>query len=137
LTPQSADLAIETEDRAAVMDSLILCKFLRGVFGDFFADAAEMLSLVTGWDSSSDEMIQTSKRIVDARKWFNIEAGWTPGEDTLPDRFLGSPLADDPDAFLSREQLQAAILAYNRARGWTDDGYLTPERLAELGDDLR
>jgi len=28
--------AIETEDRAAVMDSLILCKFLRGVFTDPF-----------------------------------------------------------------------------------------------------
>src|SRR6266516_1726485 len=32
--------AIETEDRAAVMDSLILCKFLRGVFTDPFAEWA-------------------------------------------------------------------------------------------------
>jgi aldehyde:ferredoxin oxidoreductase len=45
----SAALAIETEDRAAVMDSLILCKFLRGVFGDFYTEAAEMLAAVTGW----------------------------------------------------------------------------------------
>ena len=29
--------AIETEDKAALMDSLILCKFLRGVFEDFYA----------------------------------------------------------------------------------------------------
>ena len=28
-------LAVETEDKAALMDSLILCKFLRGVFADF------------------------------------------------------------------------------------------------------
>ncbi|MCH8313466.1 MAG: aldehyde:ferredoxin oxidoreductase, partial [Nitrospinae bacterium] len=38
VTPAAARLAVETEDRAAVMDSLILCKFLRGVFDDFFAD---------------------------------------------------------------------------------------------------
>ena len=35
--------AIETEDKAALMDSLILCKFLRGVFDDFYGEAAEML----------------------------------------------------------------------------------------------
>ena len=40
-------LAIETEDRAAVMDSLILCKFLRGVFTDFHAEAAQMIAAVT------------------------------------------------------------------------------------------
>ncbi len=42
--------AIETEDRAAVMDSLILCKFLRGVFEDPFAEWARLLGSVTGWD---------------------------------------------------------------------------------------
>src|SRR5918993_1981232 len=35
--------AVETEDRAAAMDSLILCKFLRGVFEDPFPDWAALL----------------------------------------------------------------------------------------------
>ena len=51
--PEAAALAIETEDKAALMDSLMLCKFLRGVFDDFFGDAAEMLRLVTGWERSA------------------------------------------------------------------------------------
>src|SRR6202020_2680787 len=38
---RSAHLAIETEDRAAVLDCLILCKFLRGVFTALAAEAAE------------------------------------------------------------------------------------------------
>src|SRR5262249_2338325 len=42
-SPDSARLAIETEDRAALIDSLILCKFLRGVFPDLFAESAELL----------------------------------------------------------------------------------------------
>ena len=56
LTPASAALAIETEDKAALIDSLILCKFLRGVFPDLVAEAAEMLRLVTGWDITSEEL---------------------------------------------------------------------------------
>ena len=34
--------AIETENRAAIMDSLILCKFLRGVFADPFPEWAKL-----------------------------------------------------------------------------------------------
>src|SRR5688572_28328394 len=49
-TLDSVRHAIETEDRAALMDSLILCKFLRGVFADFYGEAADMLQKVTGWD---------------------------------------------------------------------------------------
>src|SRR5262249_46236467 len=45
-SPEAARLAVETEDRAALLDSLILCKFLRGVFGDLFAEAAELLAAV-------------------------------------------------------------------------------------------
>ena len=48
--------AIETEDRAAIMDSLILCKFLRGVFEDPFPDWAALLAPVTGWDVTGDEL---------------------------------------------------------------------------------
>src|SRR5947209_5308721 len=86
--PEAAILAIETEDKAALMDSLILCKFLRGIFRDFFAESAEILRLVTGWDVSAEELRQTARRIVTAKKRFNILAGWTPAEDTLPDRLL-------------------------------------------------
>src|SRR5207249_12151788 len=45
----SARLAAETEDKAALMDSLILCKFLRGVFDDLYAESADLLRRVTGW----------------------------------------------------------------------------------------
>ena len=122
--PESAVLAIETEDKAALMDSLILCKFLRGVFTDFFAESAEMLRLVTGWDVTAEELRETARRIVTARKKFNILAGWTPAEDTLPDRMLRQPLPEDARAQLSPERLSSLVTAYNQARGWTPDGWL-------------
>jgi aldehyde:ferredoxin oxidoreductase len=132
LSPNSARLAIETEDKAALMDSLILCKFLRGVFTDFYSEAAEMLRLVTGWDVTAHELQLTAARIVTAKKLFNIRAGWTPAEDTLPARFLATPLGDDPTARLTREQLDAAIVAYNTGRGWSHDGWIGDDCLAAV-----
>jgi aldehyde:ferredoxin oxidoreductase len=76
--------AIDTEDKAALMDSLILCKFLRRVFDDFYVESAGMLRAVTGWDVTADELHETAKRIVSAKRQFNLLAGWTPDEDTLP-----------------------------------------------------
>jgi aldehyde:ferredoxin oxidoreductase len=122
--PESAPLAIETEDKAAIMDSLILCKFLRGVFSDFYEESAEILRLVTGWDVTADELHETARRIVTAKKRFNILAGWTPGEDTLPERMLQDVLPEDVRSHLSAERLGSLIKAYNLARGWSEDGWL-------------
>ena len=60
--------AIETEDRAAVMDSLILCKFLRGVFDEPWHEWAALLAPVTGWDIDADELRRTARRIVVAKR---------------------------------------------------------------------
>ncbi len=122
--PESAILAVETEDKAALMDSLILCKFLRGVFVDFYNEAAEMLRLVTGWNITADELRQAARHIVASKKRFNILAGWTPAEDTLPARMLRQALPEDAKSQLSPERLTALVTAYNLARGWTADGWL-------------
>jgi aldehyde:ferredoxin oxidoreductase len=118
VTPDAVRHAIDTEDRAALMDSLIVCKFLRGVFEDFHAETAAMLRSVTGWDVTAEELRHTAARIVGAKREFNLLAGWTPSEDTLPDRFLDSALPNDAAAHLSRERLEALVAEYHRQRGW-------------------
>jgi aldehyde:ferredoxin oxidoreductase len=133
--PETAAAAIETEDRAAVMDSLILCKFLRGVFQDFYAEAAEMLGVVTGWNYTPGELKTVARRVVHARKCLNQREGWTAREDTLPPRLLAQspPRADAPH--LSRSTLESMIAAYYRGRGWTDEGQVPPGLRQELGLD--
>lgn len=118
VTLDAVRLAIETEDKAALMDSLILCKFLRGVLTDFYSEAADMLRNVTGWNVGSGELHEAARRIVSAKRDFNVLAGWTPAEDTLPERFLNTPLPDDPRASLSPERLYSLIAEYHRQRGW-------------------
>jgi aldehyde:ferredoxin oxidoreductase len=117
-TLESVRHAIDTEDRAALMDSLILCKFLRGVFTDFHAETARMLQAVTGWDVDANELRETARRIVSTKRQINLLAGWTPDEDTLPERFLNQPLPGDPAAVLTSERLQELVAEYRRQRGW-------------------
>jgi aldehyde:ferredoxin oxidoreductase len=116
------------------MDSLILCKFLRGVFGDLFAESAALLRHVTGWDVTPDELRAVARRVVTAKKLFNVREGWTPAEDTLPERFLsGAPAGGAPaGAVLPRERLGAMIRAYYAARGWDREGRVPAALLAEL-----
>jgi aldehyde:ferredoxin oxidoreductase len=123
-TADAARLAVDTEDKAAIMDSLILCKFLRGVFVNYFAETAALLNLITGWELDESAMQNMARGIIDAKKEFNIRCGWIPEEDTLPRRMLTSALQDDPEARLDTQTLQTMIVAYNLKRGWTAEGYL-------------
>lgn len=119
---RSALLAVETEDRAALLDSLILCKFLRGVFTDLEAESAAMLAAVTGRPCTAADLRDVARRVVNARKCVNQREGWTAAEDTLPARFL-SDRPETPGApFLPRDRLDSMIADYYRARGWSEDG---------------
>jgi aldehyde:ferredoxin oxidoreductase len=127
--------AAASEDRAAILDSLILCKFLRRVFDDLPAEGARMLSAVTGWDVSKDELARTAERIVTIKKLYNQREGWTRAEDTLPARVLEEPLGGDgpsAGATLSAPELDRMIRGYYQARGWNDDGTVPRERIEAL-----
>jgi aldehyde:ferredoxin oxidoreductase len=130
-----AAAAIMTEDRAAVMDSLILCKFLRGVFADPFSEWAGLLSAVTGWDVDADELQGTAVRIVLAKRLFNLREGWTRAEDWLPDRFLGETLELESGrhASLTPDRLRTMIDAYYEGRGLDRDGLPDADQLEALG----
>ena len=123
---ESVAEAIASEDRAALMDSLILCKFLRGVFQDFYAESVTMLRAVTGWDVTADELRTTARRIVTARKLINEREGWTRVEDSLPPRL-------HDDGALTKERLDAMIDEYYRQRQWDSYGRVTAAERTALG----
>jgi aldehyde:ferredoxin oxidoreductase len=126
--------AIETEDRAAIMDSLILCKFLRGVFHDPMSEWARLLNTVTGWDTDAAELSRTAQRIVMTKRLFNLREGWTRDEDCLPDRFLSEPveLESGRQATLSAERLESMISSYYVGRGLEPTGLPRGDTLDEL-----
>ncbi len=120
--------AIETEDRAAVMDSMILCKFLRGVFEEPWPEWAALLAAVTGWDVTGAELREAARRIVLAKRAFNAREGWQPADDWLPDRLLTEPLTlpSGREARLTAARLRSMIAAYYKARGLDELGYPGP-----------
>jgi aldehyde:ferredoxin oxidoreductase len=126
--------AIGTEDRAAVMDSMILCKFLRGVFTEPYREWAALLRPVTGWDVSADELRTAARRIVLAKRLFNLREGATAADDTLPRRMLDTSLelASGRTATLTAQRLQAMVDGYYAARGLDEGGRPAPADLAGL-----
>jgi aldehyde:ferredoxin oxidoreductase len=122
--PQRGAIVAASEDFAAVMDSLIICKFLRKCLTDFYADGAEILTKVTGWPFTATELRRIGERINTLKKLFNIRQGWQPHDDWLPPRLLNEPLPTGvgQGVGLTETDLRAMIAGYYQARGWDEHG---------------
>src|SRR5262245_18579330 len=133
--PTRGRLVSESEDFAAVLDSLIVCKFLRKCFTDFYPEAAELLSKVTGWDCSGAELRRIGERIHNLKKLFNEREGWQPEHDWLPPRLLSEtlPTGVAQGIGLTAGELREMIQSYYRARKWDDSGFVPESKLRELG----
>jgi len=127
-------LVAASEDFAAVLDSLIVCKFLRKCFTDFYPDAAELLSHVTGWSCTGRDLRRAGERIHTAKKLFNVREGWRPADDWLPDRLLceSSPTSAGTGA-LTPVELRDMIRGYYAARQWDENGFVPEWKQQELG----
>jgi len=128
-------LVAEGEDQEALLDSLILCKFVRGCFADFYTEVAAIYNAVTGFDLTPDQLRRAGERITNLKKAFDVREGWQREDDTLPPRILSDTLRDGAaqGVGLSRAELNLMIDGYYRARGWTTDGLIPEVKLRELG----
>jgi aldehyde:ferredoxin oxidoreductase len=94
---ERARTAIAAEDEAILWDSLVLCKFVRGCFTDFAAEAAELWSAASGLDLGAEELRASARATWARKRRINACLGWTPVDDSLPPR-LYEPLGDGPHA---------------------------------------
>jgi aldehyde:ferredoxin oxidoreductase len=90
--------AIEAEDRAVAWDSLVLCKFVRDCFEDFDTEAAALWSAVSGVTMEGDGLRAAAQRTWERKRAINARLGWTPADDTLPERLFAEAIADGPNA---------------------------------------
>jgi len=93
-----------------------------------------LLAPVTGWQVDADELAAVARRIVTAKRAFNLREGATAADDTLPTRLLETPLpmGSGRTATLSRETLRGMVQGYYAARGWDDAGRPTPAQTEDL-----
>ncbi len=126
---------VENENFACVLDCLVLCKFLRNCFDDFYPEVAEIYTMTTGIELTAEELAAVGDRVWNLKKAFNIREGWTRADDTLPPRALHDPVPSGPSkgSVISPEELDLLIADYYQARGWTEDGMIPKAKLIELG----
>lgn len=133
----------EREDLWAIIDSLILCKFIRGVVynpkspADAYKKFSELYMLVTGIEMTSDKLRKAGERIYNLEKAYNVREGWVRKDDSPPPRIMKDPIQDGPSkgSLVTKEEFEMMLDAYFDARGWTSDGIPTKQKLGELGLD--
>jgi len=95
-------------------------------------DMLALLETATGAGYTMESMCLASERVWNLEKLFNIRAGFTRADDTLPKRFLEEPQTGGP-AKGQVVDLAPMLSGYYKLRGWDEDGNPTEEKLAELG----
>lgn len=134
--PDHGAALMELEDKAAVFDSLGFCKFIRAVFGDFYAEAATLYRAATGLEMTPEMLAASGPRICNLKKAFNIREGWTSADDWLPPRTFHDAIPAGPNLapiVMQEAELRAMIGGYYAARGWTADGMIPKSQLVALG----
>jgi aldehyde:ferredoxin oxidoreductase len=126
----------EIEDLYTIIDSLMVCKFSRGVYYDTFKDLAKLYNLVTGMNITAEELMITGERINNIARLFNVREGLSRKDDTLPWKIMNVPIPDEgpsKGAYVSQAELDLLLDDYYEIRGWDKNGNPTPEKLKELG----
>lgn len=125
-----ADLLVLKQHQSAVEDSLVVCKFAGFALGfDFYS---RFVTAATGEDFNITRLMRIGERIYNLERLFNVKAGLTRKDDTLPKRFLTEPLSEG----LSKERtvpLESMLEDYYRLRGWDKTGIPSKSKLDELG----
>ena len=131
-TQGKAGIVSVHQNSAAVIDSLVYCKFANmAVAEEFFA---RTLTAVTGQPFSADDLMKVGERVWNLERLYNLREGFTSADDTLPDRLLNEPVAEGPSAgFVNK--LPPMLEEYYQFRGWDENGVPKAEKLAELGLD--
>ena len=129
-TKNKAKLLKDFQDGFAIVDSLILCKFV--TFAFFVDDFAALLSGATGWNYTTEDLMKIGEMIWNAERVFNILSfGDGRAYDTLPKRLLEEPMPEGP-AKGYVVKLEEMLEEYYKLRGWKD-GRPTRETLEKLG----
>jgi aldehyde:ferredoxin oxidoreductase len=108
------EVVIERENRMAVLDSGVVCKFS----GDYIDDD----QLAALFDTDYETLQRAGSRIVELERHFNNKRGWDSDNDTLP-------YAEMLDG------LEEAVQEYYDRRGYTDDGVVPDSMVASHGAD--
>ena len=127
------------ENLTAVLDSLVFCPF------SIFAVNEELCSALLrsgpGIEISPAELLKTGERIWNLERIYNLKAGFTQKDDTLPSRLFEAGIKEKADGVkvneikakgIERQEFELALEDYYYYRGWDKKGVPLREKLEDL-----
>ena len=122
-------LVILFQNLTAALDSTGACLFT--TFGIGADELAALMSAVSGIPYSTEEFMKAGDRVWNLERQFNLRAGLTAADDTLPERILKDPIKTGPSKG-EVNHLDLMLPEYYKLRGWDEKGVPTADKLKEL-----
>jgi aldehyde:ferredoxin oxidoreductase len=129
VTEGKAELVKAFQDATAAVDSSGLCVFT--TFAWSMENIAPQVDAACEGDWSVDRMLEVGERIWNLERDFNLRAGMTADQDTLPKRLLKDAANVGP-AQGRVNDLDKMLPEYYELRGWTTDGQIKDETRSRL-----
>jgi aldehyde:ferredoxin oxidoreductase len=124
-----AQVCKDSQDFTSMVDSTGLCLFTAGTWG--MEGFQRLLDSACEGDWTAERLTEIGERVWNLERQFNLAAGITAADDTLPKRLLEVP-APSGSAKGKVNELDKMLPEYYAARGWTADGVPSNETLARL-----
>jgi aldehyde:ferredoxin oxidoreductase len=131
-TEGKPEVVKKIQDYYCMIDSSGICNFI--IIGS--PDPNVFIKLIetgTGIEFGGlDGFLKTGERIFNLEKLFNLRAGLTAEDDTLPTRMLEEPMPEGPGKG-HVVHLADMLPEYYSVRGWSAEGIPSDDKLSELG----
>jgi aldehyde:ferredoxin oxidoreductase len=130
VTDGKAGLVKAFQDATAAVDSSGLCLFT--TFAWSLEDIAPQVDGACEGEWTAERLLEVGERIWNMERDFNLRAGITAADDTLPKRLLKEAAKTGP-AKGRVNDLDKMLPEYYELRGWTHDGVPTEATRQRLG----
>ena len=129
VSDEKAGLVKAFQDATGAVDSSGLCLFT--TFAWTLDDIAPQIDAACEGDWTAERLAEVGERVWNLERMYNLQAGFTGADDTLPKRLLKDAAKPGP-AEGKVNDLAKMLPEYYETRGWTPDGVPSNETLERI-----
>ena len=137
LNAEKVKYAYTTQCLYSALDSVNVCQFVYGPAWHLYdaEQLVQMISFVTGWDVTVEELLAVGERRLNLLRIFNAREGIGRAEDRLPKKMFQPLRGGESDGVaLMKEEFESALDMYYELAGWNvETGMPSKTKLEELG----
>ncbi len=117
---------VKEEDRMAILDSLIVCKFIRAVLD--WEMLAEIYNVIFETNITVADLRQIAGKCITLSRKFNVREDFSRKDDYMPERVFKEKITNKYGVVLGldRDKYETLLDEYYELRGWSKEG-IPPE----------